>query len=107
MGFGSKDPVASPSFAISFVYQNSSSAELHHYDFYRLTEPGIMRNELLEVLSDEAAVVVVEWGEIVKDILPLNSIRVKVSKISENDRQFIFEHRKESDYLFVDEGSDL
>src|SRR5690349_8475192 len=51
VGMGSIDAVSSPSFTISQVY-NSDNLSLHHYDFYRLGEPGLMAQELSEVLDD-------------------------------------------------------
>src|ERR1700712_1196496 len=63
-GMGSTDVVRSPSFTISNQYK-AGSKTLYHFDFYRLFDPGIMRDELAEILQDPNAVVVVEWASIV------------------------------------------
>ncbi len=102
-GFGSKEPVASPSFAISFVYSVEGGRELHHYDFYRLDEPGIMKDELLETLADDKSVVVIEWGDIVRDFLPKDSIKVSIKKNTENEREFVFDCDEKYIHLFIDE----
>ncbi len=73
-GLGVKESVTSPSFTISKRYNfchsaSKMSAELIHYDFYRLDDPGIMRDELDESLSMSNSVVIVEWGGEVADLL--------------------------------------
>lgn len=97
-GMGSKDTVHSPSFTLSNQY-HSQKLTLHHFDFYRLFEPGIMRDELTEVLSDPNAVVVVEWAGIVEDILPASRLTIRIKPTSENGRQFIVEYPEDLNYL--------
>ncbi|PIZ61832.1 tRNA (adenosine(37)-N6)-threonylcarbamoyltransferase complex ATPase subunit type 1 TsaE, partial [Candidatus Saccharibacteria bacterium CG_4_10_14_0_2_um_filter_52_9] len=63
-GMASHDLVHSPSFTLSNQYK-AGDLTLCHFDFYRLNDPGIMRNELAEVLKDSQAVVAVEWADIV------------------------------------------
>src|SRR5687767_11856405 len=68
-GMGSTDQVQSPSFTISRVYK-SDRLEFHHFDFHRLSEPGILQYELSELLGQPGQVVAVEWADTVADILP-------------------------------------
>jgi tRNA threonylcarbamoyladenosine biosynthesis protein TsaE len=98
-GFGSPDPVASPSFTISYVYGRSDGKQLYHFDFYRLEDPGIVANELAEVEGDPEVVVAVEWGDIVHDVLPEKRIVVTIAATSESARSFTFEYPEESNYL--------
>lgn len=67
-GAGSKDHVSSPTFTVSKVY-TTPEFEIHHFDFYRLNEPGVVTHELAEVVEDSKAVVVVEWAQTVQDVL--------------------------------------
>ncbi len=69
-GMGVEDDVQSPSFTISRTYQGRDGLELHHYDFYRLFDPGIMRYDLAESTEQSYVVTVVEWAETVADVLP-------------------------------------
>ena len=69
-GLGVEDDVQSPSFTISRFYKGRDGLELHHYDFYRLTDPGIMRYDIMESTGDSQAVTVVEWAATVVNILP-------------------------------------
>lgn len=100
-GFGSPDPVSSPSFTINYVYSRPDKKQLYHFDFYRLTDAGVVANELAEVEGDTDVVVVVEWGEIVHSVLPGVRIIVTISVISENERKLTFEYDDTFAYLFT------
>jgi len=88
-GIGSQDQVSSPTFTINNVYQGSS-LKLYHFDFYRLFEPGIMREELAEVVADPQAVIVVEWADIVDDILPAKRLTITITATGEQSRRYTF-----------------
>lgn len=88
-GFGSNDVVASPTFTISRVYHGDET-DIHHFDFYRLHEPGIIRAELAEVIEDEHVVVAIEWSDIVEDVLPEDRLTVSIQATDENTRSFKF-----------------
>ncbi|MBR0460546.1 tRNA (adenosine(37)-N6)-threonylcarbamoyltransferase complex ATPase subunit type 1 TsaE [Candidatus Saccharibacteria bacterium] len=77
-GLGIKEPVTSPSFTISKRYKFDDGV-LVHYDFYRLADPGIMRAEIAETLRDPHAIVVIEWGESIADLLPKNHIKIEIN----------------------------
>lgn len=89
-GFGSKDAVSSPSFTINFVYTGAHNQKLYHFDFYRLNDPGIIKHELEEVVEDADDVVIIEWGEIVHNVLPKERITINIVPIAETARQFTF-----------------
>jgi tRNA threonylcarbamoyladenosine biosynthesis protein TsaE len=97
-GLGSQDAVASPTFTISRQYR-AGRLMLYHFDFYRLAEPGIVAAELLEVISDPKAIVVIEWGEIVKNVLPINRLTIKFQSTGEAIRQLIFNYPSKLSYL--------
>ena len=63
---GINEPVQSPTFTISRVYDSPKGLRLAHYDFYRLSEAGIMGDEIREAMDDDS-VVVVEWAGAVDD----------------------------------------
>jgi len=78
-GMGVTDIVQSPTFIISSIHKAGRGLELHHFDFYRLDNPGVMSAELAESLQQNNAVVVVEWGDIVHAILPQSRATVNMS----------------------------
>ncbi len=87
-GLGIKETVSSPSFTISRQYRCRDSLVLAHYDFYRLDDPGIMSEELKESIGNNDIVTVIEWGDVVKDVLlPAKKTSITISSISENVRQ--------------------
>lgn len=88
-GLGSSDKVASPTFTISKVYA-AGDLEVHHFDFYRLQEPGIIADELAEVVADPKVIVVVEWADAVQHVLPAHRITITISQTPKGDRRFIF-----------------
>jgi len=98
-GFGSNDPVASPSFTISYVYGRSDGKKMYHFDFYRLNDAGIVGNELAEVEGCEDVVTVVEWGDIVHDVLPKQRIIVNISAADDETRKFNFDYPDKFSYL--------
>lgn len=106
-GFGSIDPVASPSFTINYVYRCRDDKQLSHFDFYRLDEAGVVANELAESISDRDTVVAVEWGDIVHDVLPEDRIKITIAAKDDVMREFTFEFNKSQTYLFDELNSQL
>ncbi len=86
-GLAITEPVQSPTFTISRSYTSPSGLRLVHYDFYRLHQAGIMREELAEVLSQPEIVTVVEWADAVMDVLPDDRLQVQIVSPAETERQ--------------------
>jgi tRNA threonylcarbamoyladenosine biosynthesis protein TsaE len=97
-GMGSQDSVHSPSFTLSNEYL-AGKLTLHHLDFHRLQEPGIMRQELAEMLADPQAIVAVEWADIVEDVLPVNRLTIRIKATGETNREFVFDYPPTLEYL--------
>ena len=95
-GAGSQDRVASPTFTISKVY-DAPHFSIHHFDFYRLQEPGLIRHELEDVLGDPEIVTVIEWSAIIADILPSSVIEVAITSHGENDRTILIDKQGSDD----------
>ena len=77
-GLGVKVPVTSPSFTISKEYALPGGGSLVHYDFYRLPEPGLMFDDLMEKINNPQNIVVIEWGESVAELLPENHVKIEI-----------------------------
>src|SRR3990167_3513222 len=93
-GLGSKDIVTSPSFTLNNVYKAKAGTKIHHFDFYRLDDADAMSAQLLESLKERQVVTVVEWGDIVLNVLPERRITVEFKPVAakEDDRQIIFHY---------------
>ncbi|MFZ1248960.1 MAG: tRNA (adenosine(37)-N6)-threonylcarbamoyltransferase complex ATPase subunit type 1 TsaE [Candidatus Saccharimonadales bacterium] len=84
-GAGSRDVVSSPSFTISQEYE-AKKFTIVHFDFYRLSEAGVVGQEMVEYIGNEAYVTVIEWGETVEKLLPLTRLKVSLLYTSEHGR---------------------
>lgn len=97
-GLGTKDPVASPSFTISRSYA-AGRLRLDHYDFYRLNDAGVVRYELAESLSDPKVVVVVEWPNVIEDVLPADRLRITIDATGDETRTLSFKAGSKHQHL--------
>ncbi|MEJ2494925.1 MAG: tRNA (adenosine(37)-N6)-threonylcarbamoyltransferase complex ATPase subunit type 1 TsaE [Ignavibacteriaceae bacterium] len=81
--------VNSPSFAIVNEYEGKIKA--YHFDFYRLNKI----EELYDIgwedyLNDTEAVLLVEWGDLLREALPVKKIEISISFMDETKRRFDF-----------------
>ena len=97
-GMGSGDEVRSPSFTLSNQYK-AGKLTLHHFDFYRIQEPGILRQELAEVLQDPNVAVVIEWADTVRSILPDDRLTIRITPDGDTARKFKFSYPDSFSYL--------
>lgn len=84
-GLSSKDAVSSPSFALKNVYRGR--LKLHHFDLYRLEEPGLIRHEIDDALNEEQSVTVIEWAGISSQSLPPKRIVIEFVVADNNTRK--------------------
>lgn len=103
-GFGSDDKVASPTFTVSKEYTNGNK-RIVHYDFYRLHDAGLLEFELAESLQDPLAVTIIEWADIVHDVLPKDRISIVITSTGEDTRELRLNIPDNKSYLIS--GMDL
>ena len=101
-GLGIEETVQSPTFTISRVYDIADGRRLAHYDFYRLSEPGIMLEELHESI-EAGSIVVIEWGDIVSDVIPHDSLTISFTAIDESTRLLKVSSNGQSSELILKE----
>lgn len=97
-GLGSYDVVASPTFTISKTYQ-ANDKTLYHFDFYRLQEAGLMAHELHDAADDPHGIVVVEWGDIVQNVLPAHRLTISIDKTSDTGRTLVCKFPESLEYI--------
>ena len=97
-GAGSTDAVASPTFTISREYR-AKELSIVHFDFYRLEEAGVVAEELREYVGDQQTVVVVEWGDIVQDVLPEKRLTIHIQLAGDEARDIKADLPSEVGYL--------
>lgn len=84
-GLGVSEQVQSPTFTISRVYTAPSGVQLAHYDFYRLSDGGIMADEIHEVLQEPQTAVVIEWAEAIDHVLPEERIKITIRLVANDE----------------------
>lgn len=99
-GAGSADRVTSPTFTVSNVY-TTNNLLIHHYDFYRLSDLEVIRNELAENLEDTRSVIVLEWANSVSEVLPKNHITITFRVSGEFSRDIEIKIPKDYEYLEI------
>src|SRR3989344_6679511 len=97
-GMGSPDKVSSPTFTISKVY-NAGKLKLLHFDFYRLHEAGLIEHELAETINHPENVIVIEWGDIVQGVLPLERMTINIKTTGATNRELNFVFPESLEYL--------
>ena len=71
-----KQIVKSPTYTYYRLY-NGGKMDIYHFDYYRLTElDEIVEHEFLEIMDKENSIVLIEWPEKVKDLMPKGTIFV-------------------------------
>lgn len=77
---------SSPTFVIKNEYTNGEFP-IVHFDFYRLANPGLISEELEEALSAGDNLVVVEWAENVKEVLPKDRYKILFKVTGDKSRE--------------------
>ena len=83
------DDVQSPSFTLSREYACRDGLRMAHYDFYRLSDGGVLHYELAESLHDPCTITVVEWAETVGAVLPDKRIIVRFTSDPDSESRDI------------------
>ena len=78
---GIKDHVTSPTFKLISEYQGKKY-KLNHIDAYRMNGPEDFLNiGGEEYLLSKNSITIIEWGDLLNDILPSKTIRVNFTRI--------------------------
>ena len=86
-GLGVEENITSPSFTISKAYTTGNGKTLIHYDFYRLKDPGIMTEDLGENLKNSNNLIVIEWSDTVKNLLPEDRTIITINYNDDGSRE--------------------
>ena len=78
-GLNITDTVVSPTFTLMQVYEGR--LKLYHCDMYRIiSEEELYETDFFEALNDKKGVVVIEWADNIKNVLPDNLIKVTFTR---------------------------
>ena len=82
---GIKESITSPTFTIIKEYEGE--LPLYHMDVYRLN--GNVEGTGIEEYFTKGGVVVIEWADTIKDILPEERLDIKFKVVGENTRVLV------------------
>ena len=87
-GWGSLDPVSSPTFIIVNNYRRPGDGQLFHMDAYRLdSTPEAAELDLDEMLAQGS--LLIEWPERIQAILPDDCMWILFEYVAEENRQML------------------
>ena len=88
-GLGIAEPVTSPTFTILQVYE-AGRMPFYHFDVYRIEDPDEMEEIGYEDCFYGEGLCLVEWGDLIEEILPPDCGRIMIEK----DLDKGFDYRK-------------
>ncbi len=92
LGWGSDDHPTSPTFGLVNIYQRPSDTNrFYHIDCYRLENSNdVWSLGFADILDDPTGVVVIEWPERIKTVLPTERLWITITQLSDTSRAFEF-----------------
>ena len=78
-GLGIEEPVSSPTFTIVQIYEEGR-LPLYHFDVYRIADPEEMEEIGYEDCFFGEGVCLVEWAELIGELMPENTVWIRIEK---------------------------
>lgn len=75
--------ITSPTFTI--VNEYNAAVPLYHFDVYRIVDSDEMYEIGFDEYIDGNGIIVIEWADSIKNIIPQNQISVRIKKTTENE----------------------
>ncbi|MCL4559638.1 MAG: tRNA (adenosine(37)-N6)-threonylcarbamoyltransferase complex ATPase subunit type 1 TsaE [Chloroflexi bacterium] len=88
-GWGSLDPVSSPTFILVNSYRRPDGQILHHLDAYRIQSPQEAEELDLSLMFDRGPLVM-EWPERIESVLPDQRLWVNLRWMTDEQRGMAF-----------------
>lgn len=87
------DDASSPTFAIVNEYHSSKTGQtVYHFDFYRLESSAEAYDIGIEDYWDSGNLCLMEWTENIEDILPEDTLFIKIEEQSDGSRLVLIEN---------------
>lgn len=88
---GSEDIVTSPTFTLVNQYYTAEREPVYHFDFYRINSINEAFDMGYEEYFYSGDLCLVEWPEKVEQLLPDDTMVIKIEILDENTRRFTIE----------------
>ena len=85
------DAVSSPTFAIINEYRAADGEPVFHFDLYRINKPEEALDIGLYDYLDSGALCLMEWPENIEDLLPPETLRVRIDVARDGVRTLSWE----------------
>ena len=82
---GCQDVITSPTFAIVNEY-SSDTTPIYHFDFYRIKKLEEVYDMGYEEYFYSGALCLIEWPELIEEILPDDAVRVSITEQEDGSR---------------------
>jgi len=95
-GLEADGPYTSPTFVIMKKYQTHLSlsferrgikGEVYHFDAYRVEAEDVLNLGWEEIIADPHNVVIVEWADRIKKIIPSHALWIRFEGVTEDKRK--------------------
>ena len=87
---GVADMVNSPTFAIVNEYTDGEQQPVYHFDFYRIKKLEEVYDMGYEEYFYSGALCLIEWPELIEDVLPDDTVRVTIEEQADGSRLLTF-----------------
>ena len=85
---GAVDLASSPTFTIVNEYRTAGGESLYHIDFYRITKQEEVFDFGIEEYLSMGSYCFMEWPELIEEMLPAGTVRVKIS-VADNEERIL------------------
>ena len=87
---GVEDVITSPTFAIINEYGTPDGQSIYHFDFYRIKKIEEVYDMGYEDYFYSGALCLIEWPELIEDLLPEDAVRVTIEALPAGERSIMW-----------------